>query len=659
MIVPLNPPLVPRNGHTLEVNLPGRVSAPRPGKQNEEQSLGDQQDIQLRWLKQRTDLPFKVTVIAGSGSGECLERREYSRLLQMIESQEYDLVLTEDLGRIIRRIYAFIVCEHCEDHRTRLISINNNNVDTAQAGWRDAALFASYFYEKDNSDKSLRLKGRLRSRFLAGGALERPIFGYTDPPGGAKHDSERRKDPDAEPIYNEWFRRLEDGATYEELADWLNEMGAPTGPYCREPRWTGKMVRRLTHNPLLKGLRRRNIRKTRRVNSTGKYVSEKADPHELLTRECEHLAFFEPEYFDRVTRIAEANNSKFKPGKNGPDPRLGRPRKKTHWPGQHLYCGVCGRLLRYGGHGHNHHLLCSGAYAYRCWNAITVNGPKAAEKIAGAIMTEISILPDFEDELATRLEDEVQNMNEVQSRHVAEIDRELSRIHQRLEKAADAVIEHRDHPVLTKKLEAKIQDLELRHAELVRDRQQLQNIPQQKIGIPCMAEIRELAFDTFKDLAIESQEFSRLIRKLVSRIVVFPVRLIDGGHVVPSARFVLNLGPLVPQSDLLPNLNGVLRRHMVVDLFDPPQRVRFREQAMAEKNGHAPGVRPTERQIAQKLGITQSAVQYAVALDHKMRELGVTAAYEILEQPPADYTKLRRHKHPRFRFEPLPFVEFY
>jgi len=196
----LSPPLVPRNGRTLKVILPGRVSAPGPGKQNKERSLGDQQDIQQRWLDRHTDLPVESTVIAGSGSGsgELLERKEYAKLLELIESDQFDLVLTEDLGRIVRRVYAFVVCELCEDHNVRLISINNHNVDTARPGWRDAAFFASYFYEKDNSDKSARLKGRLRSRFLAGGALERRIFGYVDLSNGAKNDSERQKDPEAQ-----------------------------------------------------------------------------------------------------------------------------------------------------------------------------------------------------------------------------------------------------------------------------------------------------------------------------------------------------------------------------------------------------------------------------------------------------------------------------
>jgi hypothetical protein len=37
-----------------------------------------------------------------------------------------------------------------------------------------------------------------------------------------------------------------------------------------------------------------------------------------------------------------------------------------------------------------------------------------------------------------------------------------------------------------------------------------------------------------------------------------------------------------------------------------------------------------------------------------MDELGITDAYVPVLQPPEDCPKLRRHKHPDYRFEPLP-----
>ena len=78
MVSELKPPLVARNGHTLRVLLPCRVSDPGPGKQDI-MSLSDQESLHRHWLSEHTALVLDVTVIAGSGSGECLERKEYGR----------------------------------------------------------------------------------------------------------------------------------------------------------------------------------------------------------------------------------------------------------------------------------------------------------------------------------------------------------------------------------------------------------------------------------------------------------------------------------------------------------------------------------------------------------------------------------------------------
>ena len=654
----LSPPLVPRDGHTLKVILPGRVSSPGPGKQNKEQSLGDQQDIQLRWLERHTDLPVSITVVAGSGSGELLDREEYLQLLELVESDKHDLVLTEDLGRIVRRVNSYKFCELCEDHNVRLIAINNHNVDTARPGWRDAAFFVSYFYEKDNADKSARLKERLRSRFLAGGALERRIFGYIDPPGGAKNENERQKDPEAEEIYIEWFRRLEAGATFWQIADWLNEKGVPTGPYHRRTEWNADMVRQTTLNPILKGVRQHNRRKTRRNNATGRYKSERAPAEDLLERRCPHLTFFEEDYYDDVIARVKEANAIFKPGKDGRDPRLGRPKKRTVWPGQHVYCGVCGRAFRYGGHGQKTHMMCSGAYDYNCWNGITLDGPLAAEKMAAAILEEIRHLPDFEDAFAASLEHEVNNLHERHSGRVSEIDRELTRIERQLEHLATAIAENGTSETLN----VKLRSLESQKRSLSRERRELLSLPETKIQMPSAAEIRKMSLDAFADLAVSSDEFSILIRQLISRIVVYPVHLIDGGHPRLRGQFVLDLTPLIPNTRFLPVLQPVLRRRLVVDLFDPPKRVRFREAVMSEKQKNTQGEncpRLRERDIAAKLGIAQSEVQHAAALNRKMQELGVTDPYQILQAPPAEVTRLHRHRHRRYHFEPLPFVRLY
>jgi len=60
-----------------------------------------------------------------------------------------------------------------------------------------------------------------------------------------------------------------------------------------------------------------------------------------------------------------------------------------------------------------------------------------------------------------------------------------------------------------------------------------------------------------------------------------------------------------------------------------------------------------QRDIAWELDITQ-AVQRAAAVGRRMAQLGTGDAYLPLTAPPDDDDRLRRHRHPRYRFEPLP-----
>ena len=78
----LDPPLNPRDGHTLKLVVPVRVS---DLSKQDERSLDDQRAKMEGWIRQNTDIPFELDVLEGSGSGECLEREEYLLLIEKVE----------------------------------------------------------------------------------------------------------------------------------------------------------------------------------------------------------------------------------------------------------------------------------------------------------------------------------------------------------------------------------------------------------------------------------------------------------------------------------------------------------------------------------------------------------------------------------------------
>ena len=243
----LNNPLVPRNGKILRVLAILRVSKSEEEKSrtrsngdggksrtrphDEERSLEEAGTSHSgKRLDRNYGKKYELTIIAGTGSGELLDRDESAQATAAVESGQYDLVLTEDLGRIFRRVHAYLFCECCEDYGTRLIALNDFGVDTIREDWRMAAFFAVMRHEAYNRDTAMHCVVMIFGiLFENGGVFQTPIYGYIKPKG-AKSDEDVRKDPSAEKIYDEWFRRLEEDASYEEVADWLNSLGVPDQP---------------------------------------------------------------------------------------------------------------------------------------------------------------------------------------------------------------------------------------------------------------------------------------------------------------------------------------------------------------------------------------------------------------------------------------------
>ena len=104
------------------------------------------------------------------------------------------------------------------------------------------------------------------------------------------------------------------------------------------------------------------------------------------------------------------------------------------------------------------------------------------------------------------------------------------------------------------------------------EQMKLETIPTETVVVPKIDEVKRLAREALGDLAVESDEFGRLMRLLIPKIVVFPYRLCDGGKIVLRARFRLQLSRLVPDIRAREVLQQPLERVLTVDLFDPPQR---------------------------------------------------------------------------------------
>lgn len=637
---PLNPPLRPRNGFVLCVLVVARISTDH----QDPKSLADQEALCRSYIMQHFDGDVEVKVIASQGSGEHLDRQELRQLEDEIASQKFDVLIVEDLGRICRRQRAIDFCEMCQNCATRLIAINDR-VDTLEDGWQDRAMIAVWHHERSNRDTADRIRRSLNHRFDQGGVVQFVVFGYLKPPG-AKSDQDLQKDPAAEPLIREMFQRLERGALYAELADWLNDQGISPGPCCRLPRWDGAMVGRLVHNPIFKGVRLRNRMVSKRHNKTGRHRSVKAEPHQLRTRKCPHLAYFEAAYYDRVVAIMDERNGRCRRTNNGqPDPRLGVSRKRTRFPGQHARCGICGRLMHWHGMKSQQVLLCAGAADYRCWNGQFLNGGECGRRILDAIRQTLEQLPDFDAvfgdlvrEQVTELESRQHADRRAAEQKLRELEQKSHRLVLAIEAAADC------QPLL-----GRLRQNDREQSELRYELQQMSEQPAPSAALPAAQQLRALAAESLQSLAVDDPEGQRLLRQLVPDLLIMPYQICDGSDIIPCAEFTLTLVPFLPPAlAQMPEAAAVSRR-MVVPLCALSQRVQLHADVAALK-----ALNLKEREIGARLGMAQSAVQRSFRLHRIMLEQGLTEPYIRLTELPEQSNLLRRHQHPRFRFEPLP-----
>ncbi len=528
-------PVVPRNGHTLMVGIVARIT----GCQNQKElSLEDQEDHGKQVVAELYEGPVEYNVIATKGKGEWLERPELDEIEKLLRTGELDLLIAEDLGRIVRGTEAARLCGIAVDHGVRVLA-PNDCIDTADDSWEEDVISACRDHVGHNAHTSKRLKHKLMNRFVKfGGATARETFGYIKPPGAKTYD-DWQKDPKATPIYQEWFRRLRERPNCSALAEWLNAQGVPPGKYCRRKTWNGYMVRRITRNPLLKGMPGRGFRRTVKHNETGRRISVKNSDGPKF-RECPHLAHVDPVLWDEVNALLDRTNQGLgRRPVNGVDPRWRVPRSRTRFPGQHARCWYCGRLYVWGGNGMTENLMCKGSREWLCWNSIGFNGALAVERLVKAISTELYRLEGFDAQFRALVAQASQEQGTNLAKRWDDLKRGEETQARKKENLAAAIAEYGPQPMF----EQQLTEIKAIDRELARERRQLETWQSRTLELPeSVSVFHRMLEEKFKTLAQDSQDFGNLMRQLVPEFHVYLVRLCDGGHLLPRAKVKLALG---------------------------------------------------------------------------------------------------------------------
>lgn len=636
--------LKPRNGHTLVVGILGRIS----GCVNQKElSLEDQVDHGKQVVYEMYDGEIDFRTITTKGKGERLDRPELLEIENWLNSDELDLLIVEDLGRLVRGPAAHRLCGIAVDHGTRVIS-PNDFIDTNNENWEDDVLDACKEHLKHNTQTSLRLKHKLMNRFEKyGGATPCPIAGYIKPEN-AKSYSDWVKKEDATIFIREGLQILKRTLNGEAVAEYFNENGFSPGPYCSKDQWDGRMVLRFYRNPTLKGFPQRGDKHSIKHHETGRRISVR-NPNGPRYREEPHLAFFSPDEIDPVLKaLAEKNaNYKRKKNQNGTDSRHRVPKKRTRAFGQHATCFYCGFHYVWGGNGMTNNLMCSNSREWHCWNSVGFNGPEAAQKLLEVVLDSVATL----DEIDSQFREIVQQTHAGGPEKLLARENQLNREEEDIERERAKLkkffkeIDDIDGDFLSEMLA----ELKGREKQLLLDRRALEHARSRQLDLPkSTLELKGILQHHLEDVDIHSHEFGDLIRELVPEIHVYLVRLIDGGHLLPRAKICLNLAGSIPDAAASTELQQLLSRELTLDLFEPPQRELIRPEAVRLA---AAGLE--QREIARRLdgNPTQTAVWKALKLHQQMLEQGLTSPYIFLDEPPDDYKKLRRHKNKKYSFQ--------
>ncbi|HUQ72181.1 MAG TPA: recombinase family protein, partial [Planctomycetaceae bacterium] len=444
------------------------------------------------------------------------------------------------------------------------------------------------------------------------------------------------------------FRRLEDGAPFTEIADWLNSQGVPTGPYCRSDKWTVHMLGRLVRNPLLKGVRVRNRKMGRRINKSGRRKAIDAPPEEWLERRCPHLAFFNEPYFEHVLALIKQRNAGRGRPKNasGADVRTNVPRKQTEFPAQHARCGICGRVLWQASlSAGRKQATCSGALRYHCWNATYVDTQLAQEKLAEAVLREIRAVDGFGRDFQQRLQQAVSEQSSHRDGRRGELDRRRSQFTVKIQNLTKAIGECGGSAALYTELKA----TEAAAQEVGFELSQLERPVSTGMSIPTLEDLAGLLEEQFALMLQADPEAQRLIARLLPEIFIRPVELCDGRTVEPQATLQLDLQPLANQlaGGFLPTV--VPPKRLIVNLFEERPYVQHALQLETVKQRGQPMIK-----TGQSLGLSVGEIVLARKLYRVMHGRGASDFWVPLTAPPDRNWKGRRHLHARYEFQPLP-----
>lgn len=627
-------PIIPRNpdGKVRAIVL-GRLSQ---AKETEEETNATIESSYLPvndFLKRVVEGPIEVRYLGEQISGYIAERETMLEAWRLIETGEWDVVISEDLSRIYRNPrhqQAFV--QDCVDADIRVICLADD-LDTADENWEMMLGVGALRHGMHVPDTRRRSKRKALYSFHHGGMVQKVKFGYRkltkeDADSGCFGPKGLRetKVPEATEILRRIRCLAMETGSAAAIVTWLIQEGIAPGPYVKGG-WRVAILKSVLCDPKLHGWRlfKRTLSKTI-YRSGKKRRSKNQTPEKMFVKELAHMTLEEQQ--SMVSALGwEIDWHGTTPKRSSP--RRSVPRGRSLWPGQAATCAICGRergMLIYGDH-----LRCRNSTkenGRKCWNHVQVPIGLTRKIVTSFLVEQLQRNPRVWAAMIDAAWIEYkQKLTRKESRE-ADRQKKVHSLEEQQKRLANAIAQGGELQGLLSKL-AEVEsalkgvaaELQVEHS----DENQLPRIDSREAVESRLPRLLEVLMNT-------SFGFADVMRKFFPVFMIQPVQALDSKQVWPRAKLQMQLPPGHPEA---PGFKPV---DLQFDLFDPPLHISLMPEIVSARNREP---RPTYRQIATEVGTSYMTVKRALGYAQLMNQLGVDTPYVELGEAPKQASRWR------------------
>lgn len=627
--------------HVLEI---GRVSTPHQDKKNIDASFAGLDRI----AELLFEGPKDYIRLGEQASGMKLDRKTIRQAEDLIEDGWPDVVLMEDVSRSHRNpksIYGFVY--DCKDAGIRVIA-PGDSLDTFDENWEVALSTAALRHGMHVPDTRRRVRRTADYAFEQGGMVLKVRFGYRKltkeeaasgqfGPKGLRKAKRPEDAPVIENLRTMVVKQRQGGAA---LVRWLEDNRIAPGPYVTSGRWTEPVVLGLLRDPILYGLRgfRREIHEPLFSGRGGHRRRRNPSP---LEKPWPELAFMtEAQWLEMNAVLDELAPDGDRPS-GAQHPRHGVPTSRSISPLQHGRCVLCGSFYYNCGAGVAKCASALGHGEQECWNHVQINLGLVREKLVDLVLAATDAHPLARQVIVENAWAEFQRARDRGSNELRQVDEQIAELTKQSENLAKAIAAG----ISLDSVVQQSKDLKRQLREAARRRDELLQ-GQADDGMP--KSIEALAVDprpALLDLAAHSFDFSELLRRIIPRLVIYPVQALDSDQVRPRAALTLDLGVLLP-AEVKPE-DRPEPRHIVIDLFEPPEHIRHIERVVkARQERLQSGQKASLKVLAADLGIGRMTVKRALGYQRLMEAEGLSEPYRVLMEPPKRASRWKPRRPP-------------